>query len=565
MSYDAALARPIGVPPGDSYRVGKSQGVCMSIAKPLEQPDSTADASVRTLSICLINPKFEISYWGFEYALSLYPGDKRSTMISGALPTVAGLCGDHQVYVMDENVEEIDWDLLRTFDIVGVTGMTVQKARIREILVRLRDEHIFTVVGGPLVSVQETFFEDLCDVMFIGEAETTWPAFLDDFARDQPTQRRYEQSQPTDMTQVPRPRYDLLKVDRYASGALQYSRGCPFQCEFCDIIVIYGRRPRVKKPEQLLAELEEMRQAGFHSAFIVDDNFIGDKKKAKALLEQIIPWMEEHHYPLRLTTEASINLADDPELLELMYRANFRSVFIGIETPRHESLEETKKYQNMRGDSLAAKLARIQDAGLDINAGFIVGFDNDDKEIFEDQFRFIQENGITLAMVGMLQAIPRTPLYQRLQQEGRLYEEDPNCNFVPKQMTREELRRGYWDLVTRLYTPEAFLDRYFQVFRSPRYLQRRAEICRKAGEGKILPTLAYGLALLGSLSRALWRDGSLTSIGWVYLKYFFSRNLKYRRDIIGFAQYMNRCVTHWHFYRFTREMTSDRLRTYNSG
>ena len=524
-----------------------------------------ATASVRTLSICLINPKFEISYWGFEYALSLYPGDKRSTMISGALPTVAGLCGDHQVYVMDENVEEIDWDLLRTFDIVGVTGMTVQKARIREILVRLRDERIFTVVGGPLVSVQEAFFEDLCDVMFIGEAETTWPAFLDDFARDKPTQRRYEQSQPTDMTRVPRPRYDLLKVDRYASGALQYSRGCPFQCEFCDIIVIYGRRPRVKKPEQLLAELEEMRQAGFHSAFIVDDNFIGDKKKAKALLEQIIPWMEEHHYPLRLTTEASINLADDPELLELMYRANFRSVFIGIETPRQESLEETRKYQNMRGDSLAAKLARIQDAGLDINAGFIVGFDNDDKEIFEDQFRFIQENGITLAMVGMLQAIPRTPLYQRLQQEGRLYEEDPNCNFIPQRMSREELRHGYWDLVTRLYTPEAFLDRYFQVFQSPLYLRRRAEICQKAGEGRILPTLAYGLALLWSLSRALWRDGSLTSVGWVYLQYFFSRNLKYRRDIIGFAQYMNRCVTHWHFYRFTREMTSDRLRTYNSG
>jgi radical SAM superfamily enzyme YgiQ (UPF0313 family) len=308
-----------------------------------------------------------------------------------------------------------------------------------------------------------------------------------------------------------------------------------------------------------------MRQAGFHSAFIVDDNFIGDRKKAKDLLEQIIPWMEEHRYPLRLTTEASVNLADDPELLELMYRANFRSVFIGIETPRQKSLEETKKYQNLRGDSLAAKLARIQDAGLDINAGFIVGFDNDDKQIFEDQFRFIQENGITLAMVGMLQAIPRTPLYQRLQQEGRLYEEDPNCNFIPKHMSRAELRRGYWDLVTRLYTPEAFLDRYFQVFRSAPYLQRRAEICQKAGEGKTLPTLAYGLALLWSLSRALWRDGSLTSIGWVYLKYFFSRNLKYRRDIIGFAQYMNRCVTHWHFYRFTREMTSDQLRTYNSG
>ena len=366
------------------------------------------------------------------------------------------------------------------------------------------------------------------------------------------------------MTKVPRPRYDLLKVDRYATGALQYSRGCPFQCEFCDIIVIFGRKPRVKDPDQLVAELDDMRRAGFHSAFIVDDNFIGNKKKAKALLEKLIPWMEQHNYPLRLTTEASIDLADDPELLEMMYRANFRSVFIGIETPRLESLNETKKFQNVRGDTLEAKLSRIRNAGLDINAGFIVGFDNDDKEIFEDQFRFIQENGITLAMVGMLQAIPRTPLYERLQREGRLVEEDPNCNFVPKQMSREELRQGYWDLVKRLYTPEAFFDRYFKVYESPEYLQRRAEICRKAGEGKRLPTLGYGLALLWSLFWALLRDGSLTSVGRVYLKYFFTRNLRYRRDIVGFAQFMNRCVTHWHFYKFTREAIAGRLRTYNT-
>ncbi len=537
----------------------------MSATTPLDEQITRAATAVRTLSICLINPKFEISYWGFEYALALYPGDKRSTMISGALPTLAGLSGDHHVCLLDENVEEIDWDALHQYDIVGVTGMSVQRTRIREILVRLRDEQIFTVVGGPFVSVQEEFFTGLCDVMFVGEAETTWPAFLDDFARGKPTQRRYQQSQPTDMTQVPRPRYDLLKVNRYASGSLQYSRGCPFQCEFCDIIVIYGRRPRVKAPEQLLAELEEMRRAGFHSAFIVDDNFIGDRRKAKDLLEQIIPWMEQHHYPLRLTTEASINLADDPELLELMYRANFRSVFVGIETARSAALEEIKKYQNMRGDSLAAKLSRIQDAGLDINAGFIVGFDSDDKEVFADQFRFIQDNGITLAMVGILQAIPRTPLYQRLQREGRLYEEDPHCNFVPKQMTRAELQQGYWDLVQRLYTPEAFLDRYFRVCQSAEYQRRRAEICRKAGEGKSLPTLAYGLVLLWSLGRALWQDGSLTSVGWVYLKYFFSRNLKYRRGIIGFAQFMNRCVTHWHFYKFTRDRASDHLKTQASG
>jgi radical SAM superfamily enzyme YgiQ (UPF0313 family) len=532
----------------------------MSIVNCSEERDCPEHAPRRTLSICLINPKFKPSYWGFEYALPLYPGDKRSTMISGSLPTVAGLSGDHDVRLVDENVEEIDWDSLRACDIVGVTGMIVQKERIREILTRLRDMELFTVVGGPFVSVQEEFFEGLCDVKFVGEAETTWPAFLDDFAHGRPTQRRYQQLHRTDMTRAPVPRYDLLKVDRYASGALQYSRGCPFQCEFCDIIVMHGRRPRVKKPAQLLAELDEMHRAGFHLAFIVDDNFIGDKRKAKELLEELVPWMERNGYPMRLTTEASVDLADEPELLDLMYRANFRSVFVGIETPRRASLLETKKHQNLRGDSLAAKLARIQDAGLDINAGFIVGFDSDDPQIFEDQYRFIQDNGITLAMVGILQAIPSTPLYERLKREGRLVEEDPECNFVPKQMSRDDLCQGYAELVRRLYTPAAFFERYFKVFRSKEHRRRRAAICAKAGEGKSLPTLAYGLILLWHLGRALLRHGSLLSVGWVYLKYFCTRSLKYRRDIVGFAQYMNRCVTHWHFYRFTREVTRARLK-----
>jgi radical SAM superfamily enzyme YgiQ (UPF0313 family) len=529
----------------------------------LAEPAPT-NRSKKTLSICLINPRFDPSYWGFEFALPLYPGDKRSTMISGSLTSVAGLCGDHNVYLLDENVEEIAWESLCKYDIVGVTGMTVQKERIHQILLRLRELKIFTVVGGPYVSVKESFFEGLCDVKFIGEVETTWPQFLDDYSRGQPTENRYEQLRPTDMTKVPRPRYDHLKVDRYATGALQYSRGCPFECEFCDIIVIFGRKPRVKDPDQLVAELDDMRKAGFHSVFIVDDNFIGNKKKAKDLLMKLIPWMEQHNYPLHLTTEASIDLANDPELLELMYRANFRSVFIGIETPRLASLNGTKKFQNVRGDTLEAKVTRVRNAGLDVNAGFIVGFDNDDQEIFADQFRFIQENGITLAMVGMLQAIPRTPLYERLQREGRLVEEDPNCNFVPKQMSREELRQGYWELVKRLYTPAAFFDRYFKVFESPEYLKRRAEICRKAGEGKRLPTLRYGLALLWSLFWALWRDGSLMTVGKVYMYYFFTRNIRYRGDIVGFAQYMNRCVTHWHFYKFTREAIAGKLRTYNT-
>ena len=536
-----------------------------STSSPSSPGAANGETATRTLSICLINPKFEPSYWGFDFALPLYPGNKRCTMTTGALSALAGLVSNHEVYLLDENVEEIDFESLRNFDVVGVTGMIVQKQRMKEILLRLRELDVLTVVGGAYASVNAKYFDGLCDALFSGEAETTWPEFVADVAAGRPYKTYYEQDEATDMTQVPRPRYDLLKVDRYASGSLQFSRGCPFQCEFCDIIVTFGRKPRTKHPEQVIEELDDMREAGFYSCFIVDDNFIGNKKAAKELLLAIIDWQEKHEYPLRLSTEASINLADDPKLLELMYRANFRHEFIGIETPRIESLIETKKFQNTHGDSLDDKLARIQNAGIDINAGFIVGFDADDKGIFHDQFEFIQRNGIVLAMVGMLGAIPKTPLYERLERDGRLVEDDPNLNFVPSQMTREELKSGYWELVSRLYTPEAFLDRYFKVYRFPDYHQRRAEISKKANEGKTLPTLGYALLLSWSLFWALLKDRSLRKVGSVYLRYFFRVNLRYRKDVIGFAQFVNRCVTHWHFYRFTREATTGKLRLFNSG
>ena len=519
----------------------------------------------RQLKICLINPKFEPSYWGLDYALPLYPGNKQCTMTTGALPHLAGLIPDHEVYLLDENVEKIDFNALRGFDIVGVTGMVVQRDRMKSILGRLCEMNIFTVVGGAYASVHEAFFDGLCDVIFSGEADDTWPAFVKEFAAGRAYQKIYTQEKRTVMTTLPKPRYDLLKVDRYASGSVQFSRGCPFKCEFCDIIVTFGRQPRTKEPEQLLEELEDMRKVGFFSCFIVDDNFIGDKKAAKDLLLLIIPWQQKHGYPLRLTTEASINLADDAELLELMYLANFRSVFIGIETPRLASLNGTKKYQNTSGGSLEEKMARIRNAGLDINGGFIIGFDQDDITIMEEQYRFIQDNGILLAMVGMLVAVPKTPLFERLELEGRLRMDDPNCNIVPKLMTTGELQQGYWDLLTRLYTPQAFLDRYFRVFSFPEFNRRRAEICIKANEGKNIPTLAYGLILLWNLLRALIKDGSLRSVGSIYLGYFFGRSVSHRNDIVGFAQYMNRCATHWHFYKFTREGVAGRLRLFNSG
>lgn len=518
------------------------------------------------LSICLINPKFEPSYWGFDYALPLYPGNKRCTMITGALPALAGLVPTgHEVVLLDENVEPIDFEALRRFDIVGVTGMNVQKRRMREILARLRELGVFVAVGGAYASVDERYFDGLCDVLFVGEADTTWPAFLDAFSQSKPWQPLYQQAEPTDMTRLPRPRYDLLKSDRYAAGALQFSRGCPFQCEFCDIIVTFGRKPRMKNPKQVIAELEDMRTAGFFSVFIVDDNFIGNKKAATELLEFLVDWQKSNGYPIRLSTEASIDLADEPQILDLMYEANFRHVFVGIETPRTASLLETKKFQNVRGDPLSAKLARVQNAGIDVHGGFIVGFDSDDETIFEDQFRFIQDNGILLAMVGMLQAVPKTPLYDRVKKLGRLVPDDDDGTIVPARMTRESFVRGYWDLVRRLYTPEAFLDRYFHVFRYPEYHHRRAHISRLANEGRFAPSLLYALALVWALFRALLKDGSLGTVGRTYLRYFWRVNLMYRCDVIGLAQFANRCVTHWHFYRFTREASAGRLRLFNNG
>ena len=280
-----------------------------------------------------------------------------------------------------------------SFDIVGVTGMIVQKARMREILERLRELKIFTVVGGAYASVNEAYFDGLCDVLFSGEADETWPAFVDCFASGKNFDNFYKQANPTDMTKVPKARFDLLKVSRYASGALQFSRGCPFRCEFCDIIVTFGRRPRMKRPEQVVEKLEDMRNAGFFSCFIVDDNFIGNKKAAKELLRLIIAWQEKNSYPLRLTTEASINLADDAELLELLYRANFRSVFIGIES-RGAILQETKKLQNTSRRIHLRRNQRVFAAPG--SGGSAVWSDRRLQRRWEDlrriSFRFIQDN-----------------------------------------------------------------------------------------------------------------------------------------------------------------------------
>ncbi len=236
----------------------------------------------RRLSICIINPRYEPSYWGFDFALPLTPGNKRYSNVTGALPALAALTPPHcDITLLDENVEPIDFRALERYDVIGVTGMIVQGARMREILLELAKLPATVVVGGPYVSVSEATFAGLCDVRFIGEAEETWPAFLTALAAGEPTAARYEQAERTDMTKVPPPRFDLVKADLYQLASLQFSRGCPFLCEFCDIITVFGRRPRVKTAAQMIVEFEAVHRAGFTSCFLSDDNFIGNKKSGQ--------------------------------------------------------------------------------------------------------------------------------------------------------------------------------------------------------------------------------------------------------------------------------------------
>ncbi len=330
--------------------------------------------------IVLINPRFEISTLGFEYGLP-FCGAKCFLPVA-ALPLIAALTpAEHRVRLIDENVEQIDYERCARADIVGVTGNIAQRMRMITILGELKRRRAFTVVGGAFVTVQEEDFADLADVIFIGEAEETWPRFLSDW-QQHPHQARYEQIEKTDMSTVPVPRFDLLKMRRYLQASVQFSLGCPFTCEFCDIIVVFGRRPRFKTSAQVIAELNALLAQGIDRVMVADDNLVGNRKAIKAVLRDIIAWQEANGYPMAFVAEASLDLADDVEILQLMVAANFVHVFVGIETPNPAALRETKKLQNLRkGGTMLEKVHRIQDAGLEVLSGMVLGFDGDDREI----------------------------------------------------------------------------------------------------------------------------------------------------------------------------------------
>ncbi|HZP43681.1 MAG TPA: radical SAM protein [Candidatus Binatia bacterium] len=498
------------------------------------------------MKIYLIAPKNPESFWTFDRILPSL--GKKCVFPNLSLPTVAGITPrEHDVVLCDENVEPIDFDT--DADIIGVTGYVVHQQRILEIVDAFKARGKFVVVGGPFASLVPEKIRGRADVVFVDEAEHTWPEFLRDYAAGT-WRSEYRPAEAPSMHDSPLPRFDLLKRGAYRTMTIQFARGCPFNCEFCDIIVMYGRKPRTKTVAQIMAEVEEIHRLGFPNIFVVDDNFIGNKKEAKNLLKAIVAWQREHGYPIEFMTEVTLNVAQDDELLALMHEAHFTTIFIGIESPRAASLQETHKTQNMREDLLAA-VHRIQRAGMEVMAGMIVGFDHDDATIFEEQFRFIQEARIPISMTGLLNAVPKTPLYTRLKEAGRLIAEHVGDQFVftnviPQSMSRLELYEGYKRLLQKLYDYRNYRRRTMELIlhkgaaRGARLLASRADLM-------ILLRVLWTCILRASPRRAWMTFSMMLETAW--------RRPRQIRLAVSLA------LMHKHLYEYVRDTSRhlDRL------
>jgi radical SAM superfamily enzyme YgiQ (UPF0313 family) len=437
------------------------------------------------MKILLVYPYFPDTYWSFRHAL-YFEGKRAAFPPLGLLTVSSMLPAQWEKRLVDLNVEDLADEAIEWADMVFVSAMIVQKESLEEVVRRSKALGKPVAVGGPYVSTGNDHLP-LADYVFSGEAEATLPEFVRDLEAGTP-KRFYKPAERPTLANTPCPDFSLIDLENYSAMNLQYSRGCPFQCEFCDIIEIYGRVPRTKSNEQMLAELDSLRATGWRGmVFIVDDNFIGNKKNVRKFMPDLIDWSERNDFPFSFITEASVNLAEDEQLLGMMQDAGFKRVFLGIETPVEESLKEAQKGQNTRRDLLDS-VHKIQSYGMEVMAGFILGFDNDPEDIFEQQIEFIRESGIPLAMVGLLAALPDTQLWRRLETEGRLVEEstgnntDCTLNFVPK-MDKTRLVEGYKEVLLNIYSPREYykraldcLSRFKQTQLAPRKISLAADL-----------------------------------------------------------------------------------------
>jgi radical SAM superfamily enzyme YgiQ (UPF0313 family) len=414
------------------------------------------------MNILLVYPQYPVTFWSFKHALK-FVSKKASFPPLGLITVAAMIPKEWNKKLIDMNAVKLkDSDLLWA-DYVFISAMSVQSDSANEVLKRCKSLGVKTVAGGPLFTSSPEYYKDV-DHLVLNEAEITLPLFLQDLSDDK-AKHIYTTDEWADITTTPLPLWNLVKINNYTSMNIQYSRGCPFDCDFCDITVLYGRKPRTKTREQVIAELDSLFNTGWRGpVFFVDDNFIGNKTKLKKeILPAITEWNERRKRPFFFNTEASINLADDDQLMKQMIQAGFEAVFIGIETPNNESLVECNKILNSRRD-LIASVKKIQQAGLEVQGGFIVGFDNDPPKIFEDLSNFIQESGIVTAMVGILNAPRGTKLQKRLETEGRMLKDftgnntDFSINFIPK-MDTGDLMSGYQTILDKIYSPKHYYER----------------------------------------------------------------------------------------------------------
>jgi len=494
------------------------------------------------MKILLVYPQYPDTFWSFKHALK-FVSKKAAFPPLGLLTVAAMLPGEWEKKLVDMNVTKLTDDNIKWADYVFISAMVVQQDSVKEVITRCKGLNTRIVAGGPLFT---TGYEEIdgVDHFVLGEAEVTIPPFLEDL-RKGCAHHIYTSGKRLDLSKTPIPLWSLINMKNYSSMNVQYSRGCPFNCEFCDIIILNGHKPRTKDKEQVLAELEALYRRGWRDGvFVVDDNFIGNKKKLKLeILPAIIEWRKRKRYPFVLSTEASINLADDEELMKLMADAGFSAVFIGIETPHEESLIECAKSQNQNRD-LVASVKKIQNYGLEVQGGFIVGFDNDPLSIFKSQIGFIQKSGIVTAMVGLLNAPPGTRLYQRLKKENRLINAftgnntDGSLNFVPK-MNREKLINGYKYILDTIYSPEHYYERIRTFLRE---YKPRGEIASRLQSHHIR-----------AFVKSIWFLGIREKGRRYYWKLFLSTLLKQPRK---FPISISLSVYGYHFRKVVKEYTS---------
>ena len=463
------------------------------------------------MKLLLISPKFNESFWSVRWIVTQLTPDRPETLPPLGLATAAALCPPHwEVQIINENLDPVP--LEPDADIIGISGMGVQFERQKELLKFYRSRGHYVVAGGSYASLCPELYEPFADSIVSGEAEYIWPQFCRDFEAGRP-KKLYQETGEVNLQDSPVPRFDLAQVGRYHMGSLQFTRGCPYRCEFCDIIVMFGRKPRFKTPQQVERELDLLYDCGAHDILFVDDNFIGNKKIAKEMLQFLVDYQKKRGNRLSFGTNVSLNLAQDKELLRLFREANFHWFLIGVESPNEASLAETQKTQNLREDVLTA-LNRIQSVGFNIWSSMIIGFDHDTEEIFDQQFNFIQKAGLQRLPISLLTAFPKTPLHLRVQNEGRLSELYDNdmlsfkTNIVPKQMDYAVMMEGYRNLHRRLFTDKNIAERVRTRSRILKVPSTPSSYS-KLEQAKVVARLLYKGILRGGPSRWYHFLGSL--------------------------------------------------------